>query len=228
MIDTCTDFITKGVYSLLLFLSGEKPFRCEFEGCDRRFANSSDRKKHMHVHMNDKPYLCKVKGCEKSYTHPSSLRKHMRVHCMSPTRCSSADEDDAADEAAVAVNRSRGVPAADTSTNSEDRKDIISPSKSKPVVTSPASSGSSASGHRHSGVTEPLPPPPAPHHHHHHHQQYSHHHQPQHQQVAAAMAYEDWFSRAMPMSGLKTEKVVDRYGQASSALAMYGAAGGLH
>lgn len=58
-------------------LSGEKPFLCEFDGCDRRFANSSDRKKHMHVHTSDKPYLCKL--CDKSYTHPSSLRKHMKV-----------------------------------------------------------------------------------------------------------------------------------------------------
>lgn len=59
------------------FYLGEKPFKCEFEGCDRRFANSSDRKKHMHVHTSDKPYLCKM--CDKSYTHPSSLRKHMKV-----------------------------------------------------------------------------------------------------------------------------------------------------
>lgn len=61
----------------LLSVLGEKPFKCEFEGCDRRFANSSDRKKHMHVHTSDKPYICKV--CDKSYTHPSSLRKHMKV-----------------------------------------------------------------------------------------------------------------------------------------------------
>ncbi|KAA8588773.1 hypothetical protein FQN60_010118 [Etheostoma spectabile] len=60
------------------FLDCEKPFKCEFDGCDRRFANSSDRKKHMHVHTSDKPYICKV--CDKSYTHPSSLRKHMKVH----------------------------------------------------------------------------------------------------------------------------------------------------
>lgn len=63
-----------------LALSGEKPFQCEFDGCDRRFANSSDRKKHMHVHTSDKPYLCKL--CDKSYTHPSSLRKHMKVNIL--------------------------------------------------------------------------------------------------------------------------------------------------
>lgn len=66
------------------YCNGEKPFKCEFDGCDRRFANSSDRKKHSHVHTSDKPYNCKVRGCDKSYTHPSSLRKHMKVHCKSP------------------------------------------------------------------------------------------------------------------------------------------------
>uniref|UniRef100_H0XLY3 Zic family member 5 n=1 Tax=Otolemur garnettii TaxID=30611 RepID=H0XLY3_OTOGA len=65
-------------------LSGEKPFKCEFDGCDRKFANSSDRKKHSHVHTSDKPYYCKIRGCDKSYTHPSSLRKHMKIHCKSP------------------------------------------------------------------------------------------------------------------------------------------------
>uniref|UniRef100_A0A8B9QNN5 C2H2-type domain-containing protein n=1 Tax=Apteryx owenii TaxID=8824 RepID=A0A8B9QNN5_APTOW len=62
----------------------QKPFKCEFDGCDRKFANSSDRKKHSHVHTSDKPYYCKIRGCDKSYTHPSSLRKHMKVHCKSP------------------------------------------------------------------------------------------------------------------------------------------------
>lgn len=70
---------------------GEKPFRCEFEGCERRFANSSDRKKHSHVHTSDKPYMCKVRGCDKCYTHPSSLRKHMKVHGRSPPPSSGYD-----------------------------------------------------------------------------------------------------------------------------------------
>uniref|UniRef100_T1GUB8 C2H2-type domain-containing protein n=1 Tax=Megaselia scalaris TaxID=36166 RepID=T1GUB8_MEGSC len=58
----------------------EKPFKCEHEGCDRRFANSSDRKKHSHVHTSEKPYFCRINGCDKSYTHPSSLRKHLKIH----------------------------------------------------------------------------------------------------------------------------------------------------
>lgn len=75
-------------------VAGEKPFKCEYEGCDRRFANSSDRKKHSHVHTSDKPYNCKVRGCDKSYTHPSSLRKHMKVHGKSPPPSGSGYESD--------------------------------------------------------------------------------------------------------------------------------------
>ncbi|VDK25571.1 unnamed protein product [Taenia asiatica] len=67
---------------------GEKPFLCEFAGCNRRFANSSDRKKHMHAHWNEKPYSCRFRGCTKSYSHPSSLRKHMRVHAVCTTSSS--------------------------------------------------------------------------------------------------------------------------------------------
>jgi len=64
----------------ILSTAGEKPFRCEFVGCERRFANSSDRKKHSHVHTSDKPYNCRYAGCDKAYTHPSSLRKHIKSH----------------------------------------------------------------------------------------------------------------------------------------------------
>nr|XP_054770629.1 zinc finger protein ZIC 4-like [Lytechinus pictus] len=89
------DFILIILPLFPLFFSdhpGEKPFKCEFEGCDRRFANSSDRKKHSHVHTSDKPYNCRVRGCDKSYTHPSSLRKHMKVHSKSPPPPGSFDD----------------------------------------------------------------------------------------------------------------------------------------
>ena len=64
------------------------------EGCDRRFANSSDRKKHMHVHTTDKPYYCRVRGCDKSYTHPSSLRKHLKIHGKDAVAMADYDSDD--------------------------------------------------------------------------------------------------------------------------------------
>ncbi|KAG7999494.1 Zinc finger protein GLIS2, partial [Nibea albiflora] len=67
----------------LLFLSpsflGEKPYICPYEGCSKRYSNSSDRFKHTRTHYVDKPYYCKMAGCLKRYTDPSSLRKHIKA-----------------------------------------------------------------------------------------------------------------------------------------------------
>uniref|UniRef100_A0A8C3AAE9 C2H2-type domain-containing protein n=1 Tax=Cyclopterus lumpus TaxID=8103 RepID=A0A8C3AAE9_CYCLU len=81
----------KAKYKLINHIR-EKPFQCEF--CERRFANSSDRKKHSQVHTASKPYDCKALGCTKSYTHPSSLRKHMKVHVKSSPPCERRDAYD--------------------------------------------------------------------------------------------------------------------------------------
>ncbi|KAG1969621.1 zinc finger protein ZIC 1 [Pimephales promelas] len=58
--------------------TGVKPFRCPFEACERCFANSSDKLKHIRVHSPDKQFICMY--CYKSYSHASSLRKHTKVH----------------------------------------------------------------------------------------------------------------------------------------------------
>lgn len=65
----------------ILFLpAGEKPYICPYEGCNKRYSNSSDRFKHTRTHYVDKPYYCKMVGCLKRYTDPSSLRKHIKAH----------------------------------------------------------------------------------------------------------------------------------------------------
>ncbi|XP_027629027.1 zinc finger protein GLIS2 [Tupaia chinensis] len=51
-----------------------------YEGCNKRYSNSSDRFKHTRTHYVDKPYYCKMPGCHKRYTDPSSLRKHIKAH----------------------------------------------------------------------------------------------------------------------------------------------------
>lgn len=53
---------------------------CPYEGCNKRYSNSSDRFKHTRTHYVDKPYYCKMAGCLKRYTDPSSLRKHIKAH----------------------------------------------------------------------------------------------------------------------------------------------------
>uniref|UniRef100_A0A8C4Q6I6 GLIS family zinc finger 2b n=1 Tax=Eptatretus burgeri TaxID=7764 RepID=A0A8C4Q6I6_EPTBU len=60
--------------------TGEKPYACPYQGCNKRYSNSSDRFKHTRTHYEDKPYCCRMPGCLKRYTDPSSLRKHVKAH----------------------------------------------------------------------------------------------------------------------------------------------------
>jgi zinc finger protein GLIS2 len=60
-------------------VSGEKPYVCPYEGCDKAYSNASDRFKHIPTHKEARPYACKKPGCLKNYTDPSSLRKHMKT-----------------------------------------------------------------------------------------------------------------------------------------------------
>lgn len=68
------------VLASVLLCPGEKPYICPYEGCSKRYSNSSDRFKHTRTHYVDKPYYCKKAGCLKRYTDPSSLRKHIKAH----------------------------------------------------------------------------------------------------------------------------------------------------
>ena len=106
---------------LVFFVSGEKPFECEVEGCDRRFANSSDRKKHMHVHTTDKPYYCNVRGCDKTYTHPSSLRKHLKVHGKEALMLASDSDGTVSPTPSTPLKVSLG-PSSENSTSSLENK----------------------------------------------------------------------------------------------------------
>ena len=114
---------------IILTISGEKPFECEVAGCDRRFANSSDRKKHMHVHTTDKPYYCNIRGCDKSYTHPSSLRKHQKIHAAEVEgKLGYAESDDGSSAASPSTSlQHSGSPAINDFKDFKDYKDYKLP-----------------------------------------------------------------------------------------------------
>eukprot|EP00300_Choanocystis_sp_HF-7_P010040 c16758_g1_i1.p1 GENE.c16758_g1_i1~~c16758_g1_i1.p1 ORF type:complete len:540 (+),score=107.13 c16758_g1_i1:244-1620(+) len=60
--------------------SGERPFVCEFDGCDKRFSSSNGLKYHKRTHTGEKLYVCQFDGCNKYYTTSSNLKEHTRVH----------------------------------------------------------------------------------------------------------------------------------------------------
>lgn len=57
--------------------TGEKPFPCLFESCDKRFYGTSERTVHMRSHNGDKPYKCDE--CPRGFPSKSHLNAHKRI-----------------------------------------------------------------------------------------------------------------------------------------------------
>ncbi|KAJ8473048.1 hypothetical protein ONZ51_g8095 [Trametes cubensis] len=58
--------------------NGSKPFKCTY--CDRAFSESSNLSKHLRTHTGARPYPCTEPGCNKSFARPDQLARHMNVH----------------------------------------------------------------------------------------------------------------------------------------------------
>jgi hypothetical protein len=60
--------------------TGEKPFKCEHEGCGKAFSRSEHLTTHMRTHTGEKPYPCTEPGCGKAFRQSTSLTTHKRTH----------------------------------------------------------------------------------------------------------------------------------------------------
>tara|TARA_X000000368_G_scaffold262012_1_gene207398 strand:- start:906 stop:1142 length:237 start_codon:yes stop_codon:yes gene_type:complete len=56
--------------------TGEKPFPCSHEDCDKAFAKKEHLIKHFCTHTGDKPYKCDVDGCDYAAAQSDSLHEH--------------------------------------------------------------------------------------------------------------------------------------------------------
>ncbi|KAK4230978.1 C2H2 zinc finger protein encoded by the fle1 protein [Podospora fimiseda] len=48
--------------------------------CDKRFTRPSSLQTHMYSHTGEKPYRCEVEGCGRHFSVVSNLRRHSKVH----------------------------------------------------------------------------------------------------------------------------------------------------
>lgn len=58
--------------------SGEKPFVCDWQGCNRSFARSDERSRHHRTHTGEKRFECGI--CLRKFMRSDHLAKHLRRH----------------------------------------------------------------------------------------------------------------------------------------------------
>lgn len=63
---------------LLSCPAGEKPFSCNWDGCDKKFARSDELSRHRRTHTGEKKFACPV--CERRFMRSDHLTKHTRRH----------------------------------------------------------------------------------------------------------------------------------------------------
>lgn len=64
--------------ALFFFCPGERPFACDWPGCDKKFARSDELARHHRTHTGEKRFPCPL--CTKRFTRSDHLTKHARRH----------------------------------------------------------------------------------------------------------------------------------------------------
>ena len=65
--------------------TGKRPYVCDYAGCDKKFATSTELKTHSVVHSGNKPHTCPI--CGDRFADSSNLSKHKKTHYVGMYRC---------------------------------------------------------------------------------------------------------------------------------------------
>jgi len=65
----------------------DKPYKCNYEGCESKFSRTDSLETHMRKHTGEKPYACSHKGCDKKFSTKSNCNEHVRSHGETDFKC---------------------------------------------------------------------------------------------------------------------------------------------
>lgn len=72
--------------------TGERPYGCEI--CGKKFSLDFNLRTHIRTHTGLKPYGCKFNGCQKRFTQSSNLVAHEKTHIKGDDKVEKVDKGD--------------------------------------------------------------------------------------------------------------------------------------
>ncbi|KAF9690281.1 hypothetical protein SADUNF_Sadunf01G0179200 [Salix dunnii] len=77
---TTETFIDAGALRKHSHIHGERQYVCHYEGCGKKFLDSSKLKRHFLIHTGERDFVCPHEGCGKAFSLDFNLRSHMKTH----------------------------------------------------------------------------------------------------------------------------------------------------
>lgn len=85
---------THKLFFFFFFVTGEKPFSCQWPGCDSKFSRSDELSRHKRTHTGEKKFSCSI--CSRRFMRSDHLSKHVKRHnkqlSQSPTSLPSSQK----------------------------------------------------------------------------------------------------------------------------------------